>query len=64
MAVFLYYGAEEIVVLSGNVHMNNDNYLVLLAEHLLESFEKCQANFFMQDGAPCHSAKDVAGWHQ
>lgn len=59
---FSYFGVGEIVVLPRNMYMNKDNYLELLVDHLPESFEKCQANFFMQDGAPCHRAKDVTGW--
>ena len=48
--------------LSDNVKMNKDNYLELLADHLPDSFEKCKGEFFMQDGAPCHTAKQVKDW--
>lgn len=56
---FGYYGVGELVILPKNIHMNKNNYLELLCDHLPDSFLKCQADFFMQDGAPCHTAQDV-----
>ncbi|MPC24657.1 hypothetical protein E2C01_017745 [Portunus trituberculatus] len=41
--------------------MNQGNYLELLCDHLPGSFEMCQASTFMQDCAPCHTAKKFVG---
>jgi len=59
---FSYHGVGELVVLPKNTRMNKNNYLELLCDHLPNSFEKCRAEFFMQDGAPCHTALDVKQW--
>ncbi|MPC40780.1 Transposable element Tcb1 transposase [Portunus trituberculatus] len=59
---FSYYGVGELVVLPNNIHMNKSNYLELLCDHLPNSFEKCRAELFMQDGTPYHTAFDVKQW--
>lgn len=59
---FSYHGVGSLVVLPKNTTMNQGNYLELLCDHLPGSFEKCQASTFMQDGAPCHTAKSVKQW--
>lgn len=52
----------ELVVLPKNEYMNQYNYLELLCDHLPEAFERCGATIFMQDSAPCHTAKSVVQW--
>ena len=59
---FSFHGTGALVFLERNVKMNQNNYLELLADHLPESFDKCKGDFFMQDGAPCHTAKQVKDW--
>ena len=61
-ACFSFHGPGELVVLPKGVMMNKNNYLELLCDFLPSSFEKCSANLFMQDGAPCHTAHDVKQW--
>lgn len=61
-ACFSFHGVGELVVLPKGVRMNKDNYLELLCDYLPSSFEKCAADYFMQDGAPCHTARDVKQW--
>ena len=56
---FSYYGLGHLVFLPGNQRMNQHNYLDLMIDHLDSSMEACNADFFMQDGAPCHRAKSV-----
>ena len=56
---FSYHGLGHLVFLPKNVKMNQHNYLDLLIDHLDPSMEACHADFFMQDGAPCHRAKLV-----
>lgn len=55
-------GVGKLVVLPKNQHMNQNNYLELLCDELPDAFEKCKAEVFMQDGAPCHTAKSVKQW--
>ena len=61
---FSYYGVGKLVFLPRNVKMNRYNYLELLCDHLPDSMDMCKANFFQQDGAPCHRAKYVVEWLQ
>ena len=61
-ACFSYHGVGELVVLPKGVRMNKIKYLELLCDFLPSSFEKCTAEVFMQDGAPCHTAHDVKKW--
>lgn len=50
------------VVLHRDQCMNQCNYLELLCENLLDSFQKCGNKIFMQDGAPCHTASYAVQW--
>ena len=59
---FSYYGVGDLVILPKNVKVNQAVYLELLCDHLPDSFEKTKAKVFMQDGAPCHTAKTVTTW--
>ena len=59
---FGYHGVGKLVVLPKNVTVNKDRYLELLSEHLYECFQRCQSEIFMQDGAPCHTAKLIKEW--
>ena len=59
---FGYSGVGELVFLEKNTYMNQYNYFELLCDRLEDSFEKSGTSFFMQDGAPCHTAKSVVGW--
>lgn len=52
----------ELVVLPKNQCMNQYNYLELLCDNLPDAFDRCGATVFMQDGAPCHTAKSVKLW--
>lgn len=42
--------------------MYKNKYLKLLCDHIPSSFEERLADFFMKDGGPCHTAKDVTQW--
>lgn len=59
---FGYHGVGKLVILPRNVLMNADRYLELLNDNLEDCFEMCQTNVFMQDGAPCHTAKIIKNW--
>lgn len=59
---FSYHGVGELVVLPKNQTVNQYNYLELLCDYLPDSMEKTQTTQFMQDGAPCHTAKSVKLW--
>lgn len=59
---FTYYGVGDLVILPKNEKMNQYNYLELLLDHLPSSFDNTKAEVFMQDGAPCHTAKSVQKW--
>ena len=59
---FGYHGVGELVVLPKNEKMNQNNYLELLCDYLPDSMEKTNTSVFMQDGAPCHTAKSVKMW--
>lgn len=59
---FSYHSTGNLVFFPKNVTVNKNNYLELLCDHLPDSFDKCGTDFFMQDGAPCHTAKDVTQW--
>lgn len=54
---FSYQGVGKLVVLPKNIHMNRNNCMELVHDHLPNSFEKCRDEF-MKDGAPCHTAFD------
>lgn len=59
---FFSHRVGELVVLLKGVTMNKSNYLQLLCCYFPSSFEKCAADIFMQDSAPCHTAHDVKQW--
>ena len=59
---FTYYGVGNLVFLPRNVSINKERYLELLWDNLEECYEKTRATVFQQDGAPCHTAKDVIQW--
>jgi transposase len=44
--------------------MNADLYLNVLEENMLPVFEIHEANLFMHDNAPCHTAKKVTKFMQ
>ena len=44
------------------VSVNQHSYLKLLRDKLTESFEKCNASWFMQDGASAHTARSITNW--
>ena len=51
-----------MVVLPHDEMMNQNSYLELLCDYLPSCFEKCSAEVFQQDGAPCLTAKSVTQW--
>lgn len=59
---FSYYGVGNLVFLEKGVAMNAERYLDLLFDNLEECYDKCNAETFMQDGAPCHTSKHVKEW--
>ena len=59
---FSYYGLEKLVFLPKNVRMNKNNYFELILDELDECMEKCNADNFIQDGAPCHTTKLIVDW--
>merc|ERR1712018_724044 len=42
--------------------VNQDVYIDILNDHLRRSLRKTGCSIFMQDGAPCHTAKKVKVW--
>ena len=52
-------GCSELVVCDRNV--NAEKYISILDQRLLPAFHNgklcCRSTLFMQDGAPCHTAK-------
>lgn len=59
---FTFFNIGELVVLPHNEMMNQNSNLKLLSDYLPSCFEKCSAEVFQQDGAPCHTAKSVTQW--
>ena len=59
---FGYHGVGKLVVLKKNEKMNQNNYLELLCDYLPDSMDETNTSVFMQDGAPCHTAKSVRKW--
>ena len=59
---FSYYGVGDLVVLPKNTTVNKVVYFELLNDHLEDCFLKTQAQTFQQDGASCHTARDVTQW--
>lgn len=56
---FGYHGVGPLVILPKNVTMNAERYLDLIKLNLHGCLTECRADIFMQDGAPCHTAKIV-----
>ena len=56
---FSYYGLGELVFLPPKTTMDQWSYLNLLYDYGQDSMDKCNADVFQQDGAPCHRAKTV-----
>ena len=42
--------------------MNAQTYRTVLEEHLLPFMSIHRTEYFLQDGAPCHTAKSVTDW--
>lgn len=59
---FSYYGVGNLVFFEKGVTVNSERYLDLLHDNLETCFDKCSAETFMQDGAPCHRATVVKEW--
>ncbi len=59
---FSYFGVGNLVFFEKGVTVNSERYLELLYDNLEECYEKCNAETFMQDGAPCHTSKVVKEW--
>ena len=59
---FSYHGVGDLVLLPPNTSVNTACYFTILMDHLHTSFDKCQAEVFQHDGAPAHTAKDIADW--
>ena len=59
-------GKSELVVCKGRI--NSTKYIEILKEGLLPIFASAHVDenhhLFMEDGAPCHSAKSTQAWHQ
>ena len=57
-------GRSELVVCDGNV--NAEKYISILDQGLLSAFDsgklRRRSTLFMQDGAPCHTAKKTKDW--
>lgn len=59
---FLYHGVGNLVFLPKNIRMNQNNYFQLVLDELDDCVLQCEADIFMQDGAPCHRAKLITDW--
>lgn len=59
---FGYCDLGDLVFLPHNVSMSKDIYLELLCDNLPDSFQKTMCSVFMEDGAPCHTAKLIKDW--
>lgn len=60
---FSYFGQGNLFFfLPKNIRMNQDNYFELILDKLDECMQKCSADVFVQDGAPCHTAKLITNW--
>ena len=55
-------GRGGLYFLPKNVTMNADRYIGVLEDHLLDMMTIHGCTTFMQDGAPCHTAKKVVKW--
>ena len=63
---FIYYGLGKLIILPKNKTVNSASYLDLLKSNLKECYRMCRiqrrGGWFMQDGAPPHTAKIVKAW--
>ncbi|KAG0727570.1 Transposable element Tcb1 transposase [Chionoecetes opilio] len=59
---FTFHGIGNLVIFPKNTTVNKVVYFDLLNDHLEACFEKTQAQIFQQDGASCHTARDVIQW--
>ena len=61
-----FFGAKNIPTTFPNKHhkrINQDVYIIdILNKNLRRSLRKTGCSIFMQDGAPCHTAKKVQQW--
>ena len=55
-------GRGGLYFLPKNVTMNGERYIGVLENHLLDMMTIHGCTIFMQDGAPCHTAKKVMKW--
>ena len=55
-------GRGSLVVIPKGQTVTSDSYLNILKEKLEQTMEIHAADFFMQDGAPVHTAKKVKQW--
>ena len=56
------FSYHDLLLLPPNTSVNTACYFTILMDHLHTSFDKCQAEVFQHDGAPAHTAKDIADW--
>ena len=64
-ATGIFFGAKNILTSFLNKHqkrVNQDVYIDILNKNLRRSLRKTGCSIFMQDGAPCHTAKKVQQW--
>ena len=59
---FSAFGRGGLYFLPENKTMNSEHYIECLNGHLLRMFEIHQSEFFLQDGAPCHTSKLTKKW--
>ncbi|KAG0700308.1 hypothetical protein GWK47_025601 [Chionoecetes opilio] len=59
---FTFHGIGNLVIFPKNTTVNKVVHFDLLNDHLEACFEKTQAQIFQQDGASCHTARDVIQW--
>ena len=52
----------ELYFVEPNSKMNAKMYQEVLRRHLRRSFDKTGCSIFMQDGAPCHTARSILTW--
>ena len=56
------HGRGGLKFLPKNQTMNGEWYTAILEDHLLPWYQGRHCNWFMQDGAPCHTSKHSMGW--
>jgi arsenate reductase-like glutaredoxin family protein len=55
-------GRAGLYFLPKNATMNSDFYISCLNDHLLTFFHIHKCQYFLQDGAPCHTSKKTKKW--